>query len=226
MWELWRIQFTRKTHHRMHTGRLTEMLVHNRGDFLTTSGYRASANCPKLHLGGLGWILRRLSSWRGLLSIGMGYQGSGGISHPWRYLRDEWACTKGQGLLMGLSKSGWWLSFMILKGFPNLNHSMIIQAILSPSVGDTSRAICCHCNRNQPSSGGCSAWAVIYMLQNSSQNIQKTKTKDNFAVPRTSNSNYQWGIIALNHLLSILRVSHRSSQVPLLNLSKVTSCLL
>lgn len=66
---------------------------------------------------------------------------------------------------------------MILKGFPSLNHSVIVQAILSSSVGDTSRVICCHCNRNLPSSVGYDAWAVVYVLQSSSHNVQKQKQR-------------------------------------------------
>lgn len=76
VWELWGIQFTRKTHQRMHTGNLIETVVHDRDDFPTTSGYRAWGNCPRSHLGCLGWLLRRISSWRGLLSMGMAYQES------------------------------------------------------------------------------------------------------------------------------------------------------
>jgi len=83
---------------------------------------------------GLVWILGRIYSRIRCSNIPMDWAGKWWSSHPWRYVRDGLG-TKGHGLVMKFSGSGWWLGLVILKAFSSLGVSMILWKRILEGVG-------------------------------------------------------------------------------------------
>ena len=81
-----------------------------------------ASNCTK---GGLDWILGRISSHRGCSRTGMGCSRQCGVPILGGIQEMCGHSTKRHHLVMGLSRSGWWLDLMILKVFSNINISII-----------------------------------------------------------------------------------------------------
>ena len=84
--------------------------------FSRVTSDRTTGNNLKLCWGGLDWILRKMSSLKGLSSTGTGCPGKWLSHHPWRYLKDVQLWHLGTWFSGGLGSDRLKVGFNGLKG--------------------------------------------------------------------------------------------------------------